>query len=673
MKPFYLQIILWLAVCVACSRPSRLEQALTFAGANRAELEAVLAHYSKEAADSLKYRAACFLIENMPFHYSCSSGAIDRYMDEVSRYAAAHEYPVNDYNRNFTIDTFDDVFPSLAYSGYDVVMDSHVITADFLINNIERAFEAWRRQPWGKDIPFDDFCEQILPYRVADEPLQDWRQLYGDFFRPRVDSLCAGASDPVAAGKALYDFIYNNQRWIFCHSVTSRYTGAATLFHNRLGDCRLMAHYAVYAFRALGIPCGMDMILQNPDMLYKQHYWNYMKDRSGQTVRFELHQTAPERGNRMNRKTGKIYRSFFGMQPGSPPGRCGTELPALLNDRLMADVSGEYYGGATLEIETDGGRRKSAVLFLGVFNNTEWIPIACSAIKNGKAVFEHLEPDIVYQPLYYSADGGVEEAGFPVAVREDGRCRVLTPGGKGGIQDSKFKVPNSKFEIRDSTFDCSIKRKYPLPDWIRLHAHRSVGGRFEAAADSLFTRPVVIYTHTDSLTFDWYDVKIDCPEKFRYVRYCSARDAHISIAEIRFISDGQALKGKAIGFDSPSMFGVPCTKEVAFDGDPLTFCESDLPDGEWVGLELEKPARITEIEYIFRNDDNNIREGDVYELFYFTDRGKVSLGKRTGVKNGTLTYENVPANALYLLHDETRGREERPFTFDDEGGGQVWY
>ncbi|MDR1339639.1 MAG: hypothetical protein LBK58_06270, partial [Prevotellaceae bacterium] len=114
-----------LILAAACDRrPSRLEQALAFAGANRAELETVLAHYSEDAADSLKYRAACFLIENMPFHYSCTSGAIDRYMEEVSRYAAAHEYPVNDYNRSFTNDTFEDDFPSLAHSNYNVVMDS---------------------------------------------------------------------------------------------------------------------------------------------------------------------------------------------------------------------------------------------------------------------------------------------------------------------------------------------------------------------------------------------------------------------------------------------------------------------------------------------------------------------------------------------------------------------
>jgi hypothetical protein len=655
MKGFYLQIILWIGISMSCSQQSRLEQALAFAGENRAELEKTLAHYSADGADSLKYRAACFLIENMPYHYSCSSAAIDRFMAEASLYAAAHEYDVHDYNRYFSVHSFEDESPVLTSSDYDVVMDSHVITADFLIDNIEQAFKVWREQPWGKDVSFDDFCEQILPYRVADEPLQNWRRLYYDYFQPRVDSLCGKTSDLPTAGKAIYDIIYNNRRWIFDNSATSRYMGAGTLFHSRLGDCRLMAGYAVYAFRSLGIPCGIDMILQNPDMPYRQHYWNYMKDNCGKTIPFEIHRMAPAAGgdNKMNRKTGKIYRSFFGMQSGSLPCLYGTKLPSPLNDRLITDVTHEYYEGVTLSIEfSERPEKKDGLLFLGVFNNAEWIPVTCSRIKNGKAVFAHIEPGIVYQPLH-DVDGKREEEGFPIVVSQDGVHRLMKP-------DTSC--------LRTLT----LKRKYPYPDWYQSLAHRSAGGRFEAAGDSLFSRPVMTYTHTDSLSFDWYAVRVDCPEKVRYVRYCSARDAHVNIAEIRFISNGNVLKGKTIGFDTPSSFRVNNTKSVAFDNDPLTYCDSNFPDGEWVGLELEKPAQITEIEYIFRNDDNSIREGDVYELFFFTDRGKVSLGKRTGVGNGVLTYENLPANALYLLHNETRGREERPFVFDDDGR-QVWY
>ena len=52
------------------TKVDRLEYALEFAGENRRELEKVLEYYSD---DSLKFRAACFLIENMPRWYASVS------------------------------------------------------------------------------------------------------------------------------------------------------------------------------------------------------------------------------------------------------------------------------------------------------------------------------------------------------------------------------------------------------------------------------------------------------------------------------------------------------------------------------------------------------------------------------------------------------------------------
>ncbi|WP_143813381.1 hypothetical protein [Parabacteroides provencensis] len=44
-----------------------MKRALSIAGDNRAELEKVLEHYKQ---DTLKLKAACFLIQNMPSHFS---------------------------------------------------------------------------------------------------------------------------------------------------------------------------------------------------------------------------------------------------------------------------------------------------------------------------------------------------------------------------------------------------------------------------------------------------------------------------------------------------------------------------------------------------------------------------------------------------------------------------
>lgn len=72
------------------------------------------------------------------------------------------------------------------------IYDAQVITAEYLIDNIDLAFEVWRKYPWNRNLPFDDFCELILPYRIADEPLSDWRKLYYEDYGTLLDSLYKG-------------------------------------------------------------------------------------------------------------------------------------------------------------------------------------------------------------------------------------------------------------------------------------------------------------------------------------------------------------------------------------------------------------------------------------------------------------------------------------------------
>lgn len=67
----------------SCTKNSELETALQFAGDNRAELEKVLSHYSKKTADSLKLRAAEFLISNMVYHYSIDSKELRKFYDFI--------------------------------------------------------------------------------------------------------------------------------------------------------------------------------------------------------------------------------------------------------------------------------------------------------------------------------------------------------------------------------------------------------------------------------------------------------------------------------------------------------------------------------------------------------------------------------------------------------------
>lgn len=53
-----------------------------------------------------------------------------------------------------------------------------MITADYLIDNIDKAFDAYDSRPWNRYVSFEEFCETILPYRVGQDPLESWRDIY---------------------------------------------------------------------------------------------------------------------------------------------------------------------------------------------------------------------------------------------------------------------------------------------------------------------------------------------------------------------------------------------------------------------------------------------------------------------------------------------------------------
>ena len=119
---------------------SMLEYALSQAGDNRKELEYVIKYYE---GDSLKREAARFLIRNMVYHFG--------------------------------------------YEKRERVSDITTLSSDYLIRNIELAFQAWPK-PWNKSVSFENFCRYILPYRGLYEPPSGLREELMRTYLPLLDS-----------------------------------------------------------------------------------------------------------------------------------------------------------------------------------------------------------------------------------------------------------------------------------------------------------------------------------------------------------------------------------------------------------------------------------------------------------------------------------------------------
>lgn len=122
---------------ISCHTNSKLDQALSMAGENRTELEKVLRHYEKDT-DSLKLKAAVFLIENMPGHRSYTGDAIENYYKELDCIL----------NMDTAVGYKNEKIKELTHNYLKVSFqekeDIKIITADYLIRNIDQAFDWWK-------------------------------------------------------------------------------------------------------------------------------------------------------------------------------------------------------------------------------------------------------------------------------------------------------------------------------------------------------------------------------------------------------------------------------------------------------------------------------------------------------------------------------------------------
>ena len=349
----------------------------------------------------------------------------------------------------------------------------------------------------------------------------------------------------------------------------------------------------------------------------------------------------------------KVYRRCYAAHPGIERLlRTEKHVPPPFRSPFIKDVSTEYMECVDVEVEVR--HKAEGYVYLVVFDNRSWVPVAFAPVKDGKARFEDMGRDVAYLPVCYDELGIQQVCGTPFVLTYQRSVEKLEPD-----------------TLRRDTL--TLYRKYPLMPHVYDVAWRTVGGEFQAADNPAFRNARLVHRVTE-----WGTVgrEVDVPDSvgaFRYWRYRQTEEnTYCNIAEIAFREKGTGafIEGKVIGTEG-ALRGAPADRTKAFDHDLLTAFDAPLPSGAWVGMDFGKPVRVEQIVYTGRGDGNTIDIGDTYELFYWSgDNGWASLGKQkaTTVK---LVYPHVPAGALYWLRDLTKGQEERIFTYED--GKQNWW
>lgn len=626
----------------ACGKQTAVEKALDEAGDNRLELLKVIDHYrNSEARDSLKLEAAMFLIGNMPGHGSVWSEAIDTFRQELCRKDIA--WGMEAMNRTWDALKANDkpVFRK----------DLNYMKADFLIENIDKAFQTWQASAWKDEVDFDLFCNYVLPYRFETELLaKGWRDSLYQEFSPAIKNV----KTLKEAFEAVHDTVWKRVRSSSSHFP--HIVDVVAMRNQQKAMCIQRCVMLGAVMRALGIPAAIDNVGRWANYSSNGHAMTVLVTREGSYSIFSKEKEA-KRKNRIDatlfevnypladnyplktdfkKRAAKVWRSTYKHQPVDKEADKDWDAARPLVSPFREDVSAEYGLEASVNVETTLPVERAYLCTFGT--GKDWMPIAFAKPKNGICRFEALGDSVVYAVI--ANHEGKLTALEPPFILANGRKVSLVPD-------------------KAHTETVTLTRKYPLTGkWMNEWAPMP-GGRFEGSNDADFNRTETLGV-IDSMPVFRNIIKVNNPKPFCYVRYVSEQTCDTPMAEVELYNKEGKLK------PVPGKSSVAHV-ERSLDGNTLT--RPDIDPGYSLGYDLGEATALDSIVFFPWNDDNFVLPGHAYELFYY-DGGWVSAGKRVS-EGWQLVYEGVPTHALLYLRDHTAGKEERPFTY--EQGKQVWW
>lgn len=661
MRSFFLLAII-IAALVGCKKPGRTQAALELAGNNRAELQKVLDHYSAPE-DSLKLQAAEYLIVNMIGKYTVTSPALEAYENLIPEIA---EVPADEGLNSPRIDNLFKEFQKKNHRTSDTrlqkITDLENISAEYLIKSIDASFDIWESTPWHKHYTFEQFCEYVLPYRSMTEYLSDWKtdaRRKGLWWSPNYDAI----TDPLV----LCDSLQRKIDITFNHGMDNYGVPLSypNLIRSHWGNCIDETNYTLFQMRANGIPAAIDFVPQWAS-LHDKHFWNAIIDTTGKAIDLQIGWGLAPGKVDLREKVAKIYRQTFSIQKDQIIyKRLGKEnIPGVFRRCNIRDVTSQYGIPVTnIPVTVKDVPKGTKILYLCVSALQQWEPVTYAEIKGGKALFKDVSTGVIHNDAYntqekdlgkgivllpaYYLDGKVVPATAPFILANDGTVHPL-------IADTVQKRT------------VVLRQKMRIPYRFIGFAQQLKGNRFEGANRPDFSDAVTLAGIQDSVYSHMQTFPVDNPEKYRYVRYTDDRGNRTMVGELAFYDgNGNKLPGTPIGVQDRYWYEP---KSHAFDGNTVTFYETAEPKG-WIGLDLGKSRRISAVGFSPRTTGNDVEPGDLYSLYYWDGGWKEIAAKKA--ESHEIDFDNVPQNALLLLSDRTKGKEERIFTY--ENGKQIWW
>lgn len=627
-----------LAVC-SCSY-DQVDVALRLAGDNRSELERVLRYFEK-TGDKEKIAASRFLIGNMPGHKSMR-GAYEEYWDEADRTLSASDGSLSILD---SLEALKEKYDGRIYYDFDL----NYISADYLIHDIETAFDQWRNGEWARHLTFDEFCEWLLPYTCSDnQPLINWRESLSGSARSYIDHLneCDEyIGNPHAAimrvNNKLIPMI-KKQKWI--HSGHGYPIYDPSVFVKLPGaSCNEYMTNGMLVMRSKGIPVGMDYTPQFADRLYG-HYWNVYPNLRGRKTMFTSFGVNPGYPHFCNVVFAKVIRQIYSANEGYLKllRRHNGDIPKMYDSPFFKDVTDEYQETSEVCVELmKSAKLSSRDVFICVFGNDDWKPISWGRAKFGKAKFLNMGRRAMYLVKGY-VGGSLEPVSYPFFLDDFGHVEYVGLG---------------KDPMRTSF---RLNRKYPMFQRV-ISAQKSLHGGIVLGSDDISFRKADTVCVFPEWSLTSGMVSTDQESPHRYWRFISNMRSVSDMAELYFYDDNSLRVDMTADSDSLSYI---------IDGDPLTYYSADRDDPSGV-LDAGKPVMLGHISYIRGGDGNAIIPGDLYRVSWWNGKGW-TVHCEVEAKDIELQIEDIPADKLCYIEGLSRGVQNRIFTYDFELDQPVW-
>lgn len=642
----YVCLIILSVLLTACIKDDcLLEQSLRIAGENRVELEKVLHHYMD---DPEKLSASRFLIENMPAHYSYRGKDIVKYYEYAKALFQSEQSPKEQSDSLLHLSK--KMFPNL---DKDTICDIKIIKSDFLIKNIDMAFNEWKNRPWAKHLSFDEFCEWLLPYKAVElQEMDAWRDTLSSVFSWGLNNMIRDddtyETTINAANTVRNDILWRIHPFGIYNEKGYPFLSASTLPYFTFGNCKDYVTVAVLTYRSVGIPCVID---ETPfwGRYRAGHSWYTILNNRGEELTSEWDISSMPGGPFfIDKRIPKVFRNTYSINQLRKKYLQESSYKYPFNV-CQQDITSEYFNTTDLEIPIfNNFEANEKYVYIASFtgNKTDWSIVDYGLLKDNKAHFSKMGRNVLYIVLGYNGKD---------------LCPISNPFILHTDSQIEFIIPDNSQKR-----DVLIRRKYFQSKNVLTMRNRILHGKIQGANLKDFSDSITIYEIKDVYIPD--RIKFEGKNKYRFWRYLSPSGSHGNIAELNFFDNNDSIIcGKIIS--NISDYEV---YNKVFDGDRLSFFDTNDPDGNWVGMDMGKVIDITSAQIVPRSDDNDIRPGDTYEFFYWSNDNKwVSCGIQKA-ENNYLSYSDIPKGALMWVRDYTRGLDERPFLIDDNGNIEWW-